>query len=204
MMTWSDAANPNTIIAAAAGIIGAAVGASVAGWISSKNSKHERRQRLLQQRLEEFYGPLLAIRSRIKAKSELRLKISQLAGEEWPKLAAAAQSGGFERIEQLQKERWPEYEKVFEYEGKQLRGEILPAYREMVSLFISKMHLAESATRNYLAELINFVEVWDRWTDGSLPREVLPRLDHSEKRLYAFYEDLEKQLAALQHALSTS
>jgi hypothetical protein len=202
MMTWRGAADVSTIIAAAAGIIGAAVGALVAGWISSKNNKHERRQRLLQQRLEEFYGPLLAIRSRIKAKSELRLKISQLAGEEWPKLAAAARSGGVERIEQLQEERWPEYEKILEYEGKQLREEILPAYREMVSLFISKMHLAEPATRNHLAELINFVEVWDRWTDGSLPREVLPRLDHSEKRLYPLYDDLEKQFAALQHALS--
>ena len=78
----------------------------------------------------------------------------------------------------------------------------MPAYREMVSLFISKMHLAESATRAYLTELINFVEVWDRWTDGSLPREVLPRLDHSEKHLYPLYEDLEKQFTVLQHALS--
>jgi hypothetical protein len=204
MLTWRGVADTSTIIAAAAGIIGAVAGASVAGWISLKSSKHERWQRLLQQRLEEFYGPLLAIRSRIKAKSELRLRISRLAGEEWPKLAAVAQSGGVERIEQLQKERWPEYEKIIEYEGKQLREEILPAYREMVSLFISKMHLAEPATRSHLAELINFVEVWDRWTDGSLPREVLPRLDHNEKRLYPLYEDLEKQFAALQEALSRS
>ena len=96
-----------------------------------------------------------------------------------------------------------QYEKLLEYEGKQLREEILPAYREMVSLLISKMHLAEPATRNHLAELINFVEVWDRWADGSLPKEVLPRLDYNEKRLYPLYEDLEKQFAALQHALST-
>jgi hypothetical protein len=202
MIIWSGAANVSALIAAAAGIIGAAVGASVAGWISSKNNKRERRQRLLQQKLEEFDGPLLAIRSQIKAKSELRLKISQLAGEEWPKLIAAAKQFGVESITQVEKERFPEYEKVIEYEGKQLRGEILPAYREMVSLFISNMHLAEPATRNHLGELINFVEVWDRWTDGSLPREVLPRLDHSEKRLYPFYEDLEKQFAALQEAVA--
>jgi hypothetical protein len=202
MMSWSGAANVSALIATAAGIIGAAVGASVAGWISSKNNKRERRQRLLQQKLEEFYGPLLAIRSQIKAKSDLRLKISQLACEEWPKLIVAAKGFGVESITQVEKERFPEYEKIIEYEGKQLRGEILPAYREMVRLFISKMHLAEPATRNYLGELINFVEVWDRWTDGSLPREVLPRLDHSEKHLYPFYEDLEKQFAALQEALA--
>jgi hypothetical protein len=200
MMIWSGAANVSAIIAAAAGIIGAAVGASVAGWISSKNSKRERRQRLLQQKLQEFYGPLLAIRSQIKAKSELRLRISQLAGEEWPKLIAAAKEGGVESTMHVERERFPEYEKVIEYEGKQLRGEILPGYREMVSLFISKMHLAEPATRGYLGELINFVEVWDRWTDGSLPREVLARLDHSERRLYPLYEDLEKQCAVLQEA----
>ncbi len=158
---------------------------------------------MLQRKLEEFYGPLLAIRSQIKAKSELRLKISQLAGEEWPKLIATARESGVERVMQVEKERFPEYEKLIEYENKQLREETLPAYRDMVSLFISKMHLAESATRDPLVELINFVEVWDRWTDGSLPREVLPRLDHSEKRLYPLYDDLEKQFAVLQHAMST-
>lgn len=98
------------------------------------------------------------------------MKISQLAGEEWPKLIAAAKEFGVERTIQVEKERWPEYERIFEYEGKQLRDETLPAYREMVSLFISKMHLAESSTRNHLAELINFVEVWDRWTDGFSPQ----------------------------------
>jgi hypothetical protein len=203
MLTWMGAADVSALIAAAAGIVGAGVGASVAGLISSKNSKQERRHRLLRQKLEEFYGPLLAIRNRIKAKSEIRLRIAQLAGEEWPRLSADARGGGIERMEQLQNDRWPEYEKIFEYEDKQLREETLPGYRDMVSLFVSKMHLAEPATRHHLAELINFVEVWDRWTDGSLPKEILPRLDHSEKRLYPFYEDLEKQFAALQLALSS-
>jgi len=114
MMVWGGAANVSALIAAGAGIIGAAVGASVARWISSKNNKSERRQRLLQQKLEEFYGPLLAIRSQIKAKSELRLRISQLAGEEWPKLIAAAKGGGVESTMQVEKERFPEYEKVID------------------------------------------------------------------------------------------
>ena len=188
----------NTLVPAVFGIIGVGVG----GWIISLNNKRERKQKLLQQKLAEFYGPLLAIRSRIKAKSELRLKISQLAGEEWPKLIAAARAGGVETIIQVEKERWPEYEKLMEYEGKQLREEILPSYREMVSLFVSKMYLAEPATRGHLKELINFVEVWDRWTDSSLPKEVLPRLNHGEKDLYPLYEDLEKQFAALQRATS--
>jgi hypothetical protein len=195
MMVYDVRSTVSTLVPAIFGIIGVAVG----GWITSINNKRERQQRLLQQKLAEFYGPLLAIRSRIKAKSELRLKISQFAGEEWPKLIAAASEIAIERGIQVEKERWPEYEKIMEYESKQLREEILPAYREMVSLFVSKMYLAESGTREHLAELINFVEVWDRWTDGSLPKEILPRLDHSEKRLYPLYENLEKKFAALQH-----
>lgn len=199
MMVYDVRSVLSTLVPAIFGIIGVAFG----GWITSINSKRERQQKLLQQKLAEFYGPLLAIRSRIKAKSELRLKISQLAGEEWPKLIAAAREIGVERVIQVEKERFPEYEKIFEYESKQLREETLPSYREMVTLFISKMHLAETATRDHLAELISFVEVWDRWTDGSLPREILPRLDYSEKRLYPLYEDLEKQFAVLQHAMSS-
>jgi hypothetical protein len=194
----------STLGPAVIGFIGGIIGVAVGGWITSSNNKRERQQRLLQQKLAEFYGPLLALRSRIKAKSELRLKISQLAGEEWPKLIAAAREIAVERGIQVEKERWPQYEKIMEYESKQLREEILPAYREMVGLFISKMHLAEPATRGHLSELINFVEVWDRWMDGSLPKEILPRLDHSEKRLYPLYEDLEKQFAALQRDTLTS
>jgi hypothetical protein len=52
-----------TLGPAVIGFIGGIVGVAVGGWITSFNNKRERQQRLLQQKLAEFYGPLLAIRS---------------------------------------------------------------------------------------------------------------------------------------------
>lgn len=174
----------NTLIAAAAAIAGVGIG----GWFSSRNSKRERRQRVVQQKPQEFCGPLLAIRNRIKAKSELRLKISQFAGEQWPKRVHGVEP---ESLPQNQRERWPKFERI-EYEKKRLRDETLPSFEEMITIFTSRIHLADASTRAYLAELIDFPEVWDRWLDESLPKEILARLDHSERRLFPFYEDLGK------------
>jgi hypothetical protein len=46
---------------------------SVGGYAQSRNNRRELRHRLIKQKLAEFYGSLLAIRSRVLAKSELRL-----------------------------------------------------------------------------------------------------------------------------------
>jgi hypothetical protein len=188
----------STLGPALIGFIGGIIGVAVGGWVTSFNNKRERQQRFVQQKLSEFYGPLLAIRSRIKAKSELRLKISQLAGEEWPKLIAGLSP---EQYEQVRKERFFEYERFIQSENNQLRDEILPAYKEMANILTARMYLADSSTRVHLDELITFVEVWDLWTDRSLPAEVLHRLDHGEKNLYPLYEDLEKRFADLQQSL---
>src|SRR5207237_9688150 len=55
--------------------------------------------------------------------------------------------------------------------------------------------LAEPSTRSHLSELITFI---------SLPAEILSRLEHSEKHLNPFYEDLENRFTATQSSSTTT
>ena len=66
----SDISGP--VIAAASGLIGVVVG----GCVTAHNQKRERQQRRIGEQLGEFYGPMLALREQVLAKSELRLKIA--------------------------------------------------------------------------------------------------------------------------------
>ncbi|HTU46998.1 MAG TPA: hypothetical protein VMF91_18195, partial [Bryobacteraceae bacterium] len=70
----------NTLIPAVSGLVGVAIG----GWLTALNQKRELREAHIKCQLSEFYSPLLGIRSQIKAKSELRLKLSSAAGAAWP------------------------------------------------------------------------------------------------------------------------
>ena len=72
----------------------------------------------------------------------------------------------------------------------------------MLKLFVDKMFLSEPSTRTHFTELVNFVEVWDRWLGKSLPAEVLKRLDYGERRLSLFYEDLEQHFERLRAQLA--
>jgi hypothetical protein len=71
----------------------------------------------------------------------------------------------------------------------------------MVDLFSAKMQLAEPSTIQHFQALVEFVEIWNRWLDQSLPPEVLGQLRHSEETLNAFYEDVADNFVRMQHAL---
>jgi hypothetical protein len=79
--------------------------------------------------------------------------------------------------------------------------EIIPSYRKMVELFTLQMHLAEPSTINCFPALLEFVEVWNRWLDESLPSEVLGLLSHTEETLFPFYENLLDNFTRMQDVL---
>jgi hypothetical protein len=106
-----------------------------------------------------------------------------------------------DRVDKLLRERSPAFDKIIDYNNRQLAEEIIPAYHKMVALFTSKVHLTEPSTIQYFPALLDFVETWDRWRDHSLPVEVLGNLNHSEEALYPFYADLANNFARLQQAL---
>jgi len=177
------------------------LGVALGGYFTAHNQKRERQHRRSSDQLGEFYGPMLALRAEILAKSELRLKISGAAGGAWSSLMENARKRGVEHVKEVEKERFPLFEKIIEYDNRQLAEDIMPAYRKMAELFRCRMHLAEISTIRHFATLLEFVEIWTRWLGNSLPSEVLGQLNHSEQKLYPFDEDLADTFARLQQGL---
>lgn len=178
---------------------GTLVGVLVGGWLTSRNQKRERQTRFFREQIGEFYGPMLAMRAEVLAKSELRLKISGAAGAAWHGLVAEARrGGGIQLVREVREASFPIFEEIIKYNNRQFAEEIMPIYRKMAERFVEKMHFAEVSTIGYLEELIDFVEIWNRWLAESLPGEVVERLGHSEEKLFPFYRDVASQFVALQ------
>ena len=95
-------------------------------------------------------------------RSELRLKVQNKADSEWRRLCDESRAIGVEALQWLTEKREEEFTRIIEYDNRQLREELIPAYRKMVNLFRDNMWLAESETKEYFGQLIEFVELWER------------------------------------------
>jgi hypothetical protein len=185
----------NTLIPAGSGMLGVLIG----GWLTALNQKQERREAHFKSQLSEFYSPLLGIRSQIKAKSELRLKLSSAAGAAWPAKFAGIEDPMLKK--EISERDSPAYDKLQDYNNRQLTEEIVPLYRKMLVIFTDGMWLAEPSTIRHYAALVEFVEIWNRFLDQSLPREVLQQIEHKEETLQPLYADLEHNLSTLSKRL---
>ena len=177
-------------VPALAGLFGVWIGSLLA----SRREQKEQRLSFLGKQLQEFYSALLGIRTEIRMRSEIRVKVQDAAGAIWPDLCEDARArGGPEALQKLTETRWPEFERLIEYDNKQLFQELLPLYRRMVELFRTNYWLAEPDTRAFFPELVEFVELWNRSEQKSLPVEVVQRLGHGEEKLNDFYAHLQKK-----------
>lgn len=184
------------IVPAAAAILGVLVG----GLITFYSQRRERRHDHVSRQLECFYGPLLAMRQQIRSKSELRLNLHKKAHEAWQKRLDSLRHDP-QALMAVEKARGPEFDKLFNYSDEQLRDELIPHYRKMLEHFTQYMWLAEPSTLDHFSVLVDFVEIWNRFLAHTLPHEVLELIDHSEKDLYPFYDDLETQTKRLREEL---
>jgi hypothetical protein len=175
------------VIPALSGLVGVILGA----WLSGRREARERQFKFIERQLREFYSPLLGIRSEIKMRSELRVSIHQTADAEWRKLCKEKGEIGVGELKKLTAERGKEFTKIIEYDNRQLAEELIPAYRKMVNVFVDNMWLAERQTKTYFRSLLEFVELWERWLDKSIPPEVIIALKHGEESLHPFYNHLQ-------------
>jgi len=104
-------------------------------------------------------------------------------------------------IKKTEKERFPDFEIVIEENNRQLVEEILPLYKNMVEHFGNNMSLATTVTRKYFGTLVEFVEIWDRWLNKTIPKEAIKWLGHSEDKLKPFYKDLANHMESLSSEL---
>jgi hypothetical protein len=185
----------NPVISAISGLGGVALG----GIIASRTHRTERRNARVRDKLDKFYSPFLGMRMQIRAKSEVRVKVSNSGGAAWQSLFTGVDDP--ERSKTIEAERWPAFEKLIDYSDQQLRDELIPIYRQMLKLFADNMQFAEDSTRRHFVALVEFVELWNRALTNPIPLEVLSSLDHSEKKLDPLYQDLEAQFQRLRQQL---
>ena len=180
------------IISIAAPTLSGLSGVIIGSWLSSRQHQKKQRLEFIEQQLSCFYSPLLGIRDEIRMLSELRQKISQSADYHWKKICKnARESGGTENLRHVTDERRDEFMKAIEYDNKQLTESLLPSYRKMAIIFRENYYLAENETRDFFKSLIEFIDIWDRWLDKSIPYEVIEEFGYGEKLLHPFYENLE-------------
>jgi len=175
-------------IPALSGLIGVVIGA----WLSGRRETRQRRYAFIGKQLNECYSPLLGLRSEIQMLGKLRVRIQNVAEREWRSICdkykdVAAQG----EVTKYLDERGKEFDKIIKYDNQQLAEELMPAYRQMVKIFRDNMWLADPETQAYFPKLLEFVEIWERWLAGTLPREVSKALEHDEKSLYPFYAHLQ-------------
>ncbi len=162
--------------------------------LSTRREQREQRLAFLAKQLEEFYSSLLGSRPEIPPRSEIRVKVQEAAGTIWPHLCEEARRrGGPEALQRLTETRWPDFQRLIEYDNKQLFAELLPLYRSMVERFRTHYWLAEPDTRAFFPELVEFVELWNRSEQNSMPVEVIQHFEHGEEKLNPFYEHLQKK-----------
>jgi hypothetical protein len=175
----------------------ALTGVFIGGWLSGRHQKQERKDTVIKEKLRDFYGPMLAIRNEIRVKTELRRKVDSAVHVAWGENLKGVDDP--ELLKKISTEQWPHFQKHIDYDNEQMMGVILPLYKQMLALFSTHLWLAESSTRKYYAELVEFVEVWNRIE--SLPRGVISQLNHTEYRLFPLYEDLEENFNRLSDRL---
>lgn len=183
---WAPLLLPG-LISAICGLVGVALG----GWIATHNQSEERKQRRYGDQLH-FYAELFSIRCVIRAKSELRLRLHTLAHKGW-------QEGidTFGRNSVLSEGVDAVYQKLFDYSDTQLREELVPLYRRMLDYWTANMAQAEPSTQKHFTAFVDYVEIWNRFLQKSLPTSVIQEIGHEEKKLYPLYEDIEHHLERL-------
>ncbi len=180
--------------------LAALTGVLIGGLITSHNQKKERQHRRMREQLEGFYSVLLGMRLQILAKSELREKLRGIAEDAWKKELEPA-LGDTQAKERINSALWPQYEKLFHYDERQLEQEIIPLYRDMLAHMTKCMGLAEPSTVKHYGTLVEYVEIWNRALQKTLPTQVKIRLQHEEAKLFPFYEDLGAQAQRLREQL---
>lgn len=184
-------------IPAASGLVGVMLGA----WLSGRRETRQRQLAFVERQLRDFYSPLLGIRNEIRMRSELRVRLREAADAEWRKLCEEKRKIGVGALQQLTAERGQEFTDIIEYDNRQLKQDLIPAYRKMVNLFRDNIWLAEPETKEFFRPLLEFVEVWERWLAKTLPPEVIEALEHGEESLHPFYDHLKNKHGELREKL---
>lgn len=184
-------------IPALAGLTGVGVG----GLLIHFREKAARKYRFLEQQAKEFYAPIYGMRQEILAKTKFRNRIIGLGAQGWTELTERTQDLPPHEQQKIDMERWPEYEKLIEHGDDEFLEELLPFYNKMLDSFREKSLYIKESTNEHYPTLLEFVSIWNYYNNDAIPSEVLRKLDHSEKPLAPFYDNINETLESIRSKL---
>ncbi len=175
----------------------------LAAWLAyrfaNRQAKHTKALEFNAKQVAELYSPMIGCIRNIRAHSELRVELSGAADGAWRKICELAPHPFFDH-----EKHFEPFNRLIEYDNVKWREELFPLYQKMLSIFTDNYWLAEESTQQYYPELCRFIEVWNRWINEALPREVLMEINHTEDRLKDFYADLERHMKRLRESIAMS
>lgn len=158
--------------------------------------RKQKKLEFVERQIREFYSPMLGCLNQIEAKSAVRYEISKASDTAWKKIVDRHPKP-FEDHEKY----FEPFKKSIDYDNDQLRNELIPLYDKMIKIFSENLELALPETRKWYSKLTQFVELWHRWLDETIPSEVLQEMEHTEERLKPLYKNLEASLENLKKDL---
>lgn len=164
---------------------------------STRLARYNKSLEFKQKQITEFYSPMIGCIKNIRSHSELRLELSNAASEAWREICDDAPKPFLNHNREFEP-----FKKHIEYDNIKFREDLLPLYDKMLSIFTENYWLAEEPSKAHYSELCRYVEIWHRWLDEALPREVLLKTKHSEEMLLPLYDDLEKQMLELRSSIA--
>lgn len=147
------------------------------------NDRNKRQLEFIDKQLRDLYSPAVSLLREIGALSDLRLRIEQTADDTGRDLIEGA--------------------RIIHYDNEQLREVLLPKYRKMLEVLHASFYLANESRRQQLPLLVEFVELWTRHLDDTIPNGVLANLEVREKKLQPLYDDLQTTFGALRSTLAS-
>jgi len=97
--------------------------------------------------------------------------------------------------------RLAEAKQLVEFNNEQFLKVLLPQYERMLTIFQDKYWLADTSTRQHYQALLQYVELWKRFLEKTIPDDVITTFDVREHRLEPLYQNLEEQFDRLQRVL---
>ena len=153
----------------------------------------QRRFNYKERQLNELYSPILGIIKEIQAKSMVRELINEKANEAWKESIKEWEASN----KSLEGPNIKPYEEIINYNNAQLKEELVPGYKKIISLITENYSLADEETTKWYNVLFEFIEIWNRSLNNSLPIDVVRKLDHREAKHIEFYNHVENQEAKI-------
>lgn len=177
-------------------LLAVVLGAWLAYRFAIRRLRLEKRLGFVKQQIEHFYSPMIGSIKRIRASSELRVKLSVACNTAWQKIYEE-QSAPFEDHE----DHFEPFKRQIEDENKRFPKYLLPLYDHMLDVFTKNYWLAEGSTKEFYKPFFRYVDLWHRYLDNAIPPRIFEEITIEEEPLVPFYKDLESNLSRLKNEL---